>query len=311
MSRAKPERRGGRAAGVKLARAATALTCLYVLAGVLATACAVCTRRPPNHSSGIDLSRVNNWWILIGHSNAFDALDWRTRTRDAEMVILSDDPRIPVGELPPGTLRLGYLSVGEADRQNSDWPAIHNRPFLLDVDPNWPDNVRVDLRDPEWQRLLLGREVPHLLGRGFQGLMLDTIDVAPYLEQRDPARFAGMRRALIDWVAELRHRHPQIVLLANGTDALADVAPFVDGYVVEGLFATYDFGQRDYRPTTQNERAWKMAQIDRAQKVARRPVFTIEYASVGDVALGQWAATESADLGFHHYVTVKDINSLP
>ena len=45
--------------------------------------------------------------------------------------------------------------------------------------------------------------------------------------------------------------------------------------------------------------------------MARRPVFTIEYASVGDVALGQWAATESADHGFRPYVTVKDINSLP
>ena len=145
----------------------------------------------------------------------------------------------------------------------------------------------------------------------FRSLMLDTIDVAPYLEQRDPARFAGMRRAMVDLVDELRRDHPAIVLLANGTEALADVAPFVDGYVVEGLFATYDFGHRDYRPTTQNERSWKLAQIGRAQKVARRPVFTIEYASVGDVALGQWAATESADLGFRPYVTVKDINSLP
>ncbi len=311
MSAAKPERRGGRVAGTGLARAATALSLAGALAAVLAAACAVCTPRPSSHASGTDLSRISNWWILIGHSNAFDALDWRTRTRDAEMVILSDDPRIPVGELPPGTLRLGYLSVGEADRQRSDWPSIRDRPFLLDVDPNWPDNVRVDLRSPEWQGLLLDREVPHLLARGFQGLMLDTIDIAPFLEGRDPVRFAGARRALGAWLAELRRRHPTIVLLANGTEALADVAPFVDGYVVEGLFATYDFGQRDYRPTTENERAWKLAQIERAQAVARRPVFTIEYASVGDLALAQWAATESADHGFRPYVTVKDINSLP
>jgi uncharacterized protein (TIGR01370 family) len=298
--------RNGRAPAARLARAATVLA----IAGALATACAVCTRRAPSHATSTDLARVSRWWILIGHSNAFDALDWRRTTRNAEMVILSDDPRIPVGDLPAGTLRLGYLSVGEADRQRSDWPAIHNRPFLLDPDPNWPDNVRVDVRDPEWMGFL-DREVSHLLARGFQGLMLDTLDVAPYLEGRDPARFAGTRRAVVDWLVELRRRHPTIVLLANGTDALADAAPFVDGYVVEGLFATYDFGQRDYRATTQNERSWKLAQIERAQRVARRPVFTIEYASVGDVALGQWAATESADLGFRPYVTVKDINSLP
>ena len=81
--------------------------------------------------------------------------------------------------------------------------------------------------------------------------------------------------------------------------------------MVEGVFATYDFGHRDYRPTTEAERSWKLAQIERAQAVARRPVFTIEYASVGDVALGQWAATRIGRSGFRPYVTVKDINSLP
>ncbi len=303
MSRAQPERHGRRA----IAHAAAVLAC----ASVLATACAVCSRRTPNLPAGTDLSHVSRWWILIGHSNAADVIDWRRQTRGTDMVILSDDPRIPVGDLPPGTLRLGYLSVGEADRQQSYWPSVKNRPFLLEADPNWPDNVRVDLRDPEWGRLLLDKEVPRLLARGFQGLMLDTLDVAPYLEGRDPARFAGARRALHEWLRELRRRHPSIVLLANGSDALVDAAPFVDGYVVEGLFATYDFGYHDYRPTSEVERAWKLAQIASAQAVARRPVFTIEYASAGDYALGQWAAAESADRGFHPYVTVKDINTLP
>jgi endo-alpha-1,4-polygalactosaminidase (GH114 family) len=297
-------RRGDKASLV--ARAAAMLAC----AAVLTTACALCTRRP-NLASGVDLSLVNRWWILIGHSNAFDAIDWRNQTHSADMVVLSDDPRIPVSDLPPGTLRVGYLSVGEADRQQGYWAAVRGRPFLIEPDPNWPDNMRVDLRDAEWQRLLLDREVPRLLERGFQGLMLDTIDIAPYLENKDPVRFAGSRESLRAWLRELRRRHPGIVLLANGTDALVDAAPFVDGYVVEGMFATYDFGRRDYRPTTENERTWKMAQIDRAQAAARRPVFTIEYASVGDLALGQWAATESADHGFRPYVTVKDINSLP
>jgi len=298
---------GRRAADGAIARAAAVFAC----ASALAAACAVCSRRTPNLASGTDLSHVSRWWILIGHSNAADVIDWRRQTRGTDMVILSDDPRIPVHDLPPGTLRLGYLSVGEADRQQSYWTGIRDRPFLIEADPNWPDNVRVDLRDPEWQRLLLDREVPHLLARGFQGLMLDTIDVAPYLERRDPARFAGVRRALQDWLGELRRRHPSIVLVANGSDALVDAAPFVDGYVVEGLFATYDFGYRTYRQTTDAERTWKLAQIDRAQAVVRRPVFTIEYAAAGDYALGQWAAAQSADHGFHPYVTVKDINSLP
>jgi uncharacterized protein (TIGR01370 family) len=279
-------------------------------AGALAASCAV-SLPPPGEGRAADLSGITRWWILIGHSNALESIDWRLQARDTEMVILSDDPRLSIGDIPRGTLRLGYLSVGEADRQKTYWRAVQDRPFLVEANPNWPDNVRVDIRDAGWQRLLLEEEVPRLLARGFQGLMLDTIDTVPYLETKDPARFAGSREALRSWLSRLRRRHPEIVLLANGTEALADAAPFVDGYVVEGLFATYDFGRRDYRRTTLAERSWKLAQIARAQAAARHPVFSVEYASVGDAALAQWATSESAQLGFRPFVTVKDVNSLP
>jgi uncharacterized protein (TIGR01370 family) len=265
----------------------------------------------PSADSKARLSGVTRWWILIGRSNAFDAIDWRLPGRETEMVILNDDPGIVLGAIPPGTLRLAYLSVGEADRQKAYWASIRNRPFLVESDPNWPDNVRVDIRDRAWQRLLLEQEVPRLIGRGFQGLMLDTIDTISYLENKDPVRFAGSRKALRSWLSDVRRRYPDIVLLVNGSEALADAGPFVDGYVVEGVFATYDFGRRDYRATTPAERAWKLAQIERAQSAARRPVFAIEYASVGDIALARWATFESANRGFRPYVTVKDVNVLP
>src|SRR5262249_36542056 len=149
--------------------------------------------------------------------------------------------------------------------------------FLIEPDPDWPAISRVDLRDERWQRFLLEREVPRLLSLGFDGLMLDTIDTPPYLEDKDPARFAGSRRAVAAWLARLRERFPRAIVIANGTLALPDAAPYVDGFVVEGLFATYDFGRRVYRATTEEERRWKLGQIDRAQAIAARPVFTIEY----------------------------------
>jgi uncharacterized protein (TIGR01370 family) len=280
---------------------------IIACAGALAAACATSA----NGRAVADLSGVTRWWILIGHSNALESIDWRLQALRTEMVILSDDARIPLGDIPATTLRLGYLSVGEVDRQKSYWGAVHDRPFLIEPNPNWPGNIRVDIRDREWQRLLLDKEIPRLLGLGFQGLMLDTIDTAPYLETKDPARFAGSREALRAWLKRVRRRYPEIVLLANGTEALADVGPFVDGYVIEGVFATYDFGRRDYRRTTESERSWKLAQIERAQAVARRPVFAVEYASIGDIALAEWASGESADHGFRPFVTVKDLNSLP
>ena len=77
------------------------------------------------------------------------------------------------------------------------------------------------------------------------------------------------------------------------------------------MFATYDFGRRLYRETTAQERDWKLARIADAQAVARRPVFTIDYADVGDLALAQWAESEAALRGFKPYVGVRDLNTLP
>lgn len=264
-------------------------------------------------SPGADgkLKDVRRWWILIGSSPALDAIDWRNQARDAQMVVLSGDPRIPLADLPRQTIRLGYLSVGEADPRRDYWNEVRGAPFLVEPDPSWPDNVRVDVRDPRWQGVLLDQEIPRLLAMGFDGLMLDTIDTAPYLEAKDRVRFAGMRAALRDLLGAIRQRFPKAPLVANGTEALVDAAPFVDGFVIEGVFATYDFGRRLYRETTPDERTWKLTQIDQALAVARRPVFTIEYADVGDAALSAWAAAQSEHRGFRPYVTVKDLNMLP
>jgi uncharacterized protein (TIGR01370 family) len=260
--------------------------------------------------TGKDLSHVERWWILIGASYAVESIDWKRPPRDTQLVVLAGDPRLPLRDLPRDTIRLGYLSVGETNRQEHE-RGQRDPSLLIEPNPDWPDVLRVDLRDPRWQDRLLAEEVPRLLGLGFDGLMLDAIDIAPYLEQKDPARFAGSREALRSWLGALRTRFPRAIVVANGTVALPDAAPFVDGYVVEGVFATYDFSRRLYRATTDEERAWKLAQIDRAMAIAPRPVFTIEYADVGDFALAQWAEGEAARRGFRPYVGVKDLNALP
>jgi uncharacterized protein (TIGR01370 family) len=276
-----------------------------------ASSCAICSRSLPR-VSGVNLATVGRWWILIGHSNGLDTVDWGHYGRQADLVVLSDDPRIPLGALPAETLRLGYLSVGEINAESrASRPPARDVSFLVEANPDWPGTVRVDIRDRGWRESLLTDEAPRLLRRGFQGFMLDTLDTAAYLEAKDPARFAGSRQALRDWLAALRDRFPHAILLANGTQSLTDAALYVDGYVVEGLFATYDPARHVYRPTTDSERAWKLAQIAAALDIAQHPVFTIEYADAADPTLGEWAAAESTARGFKPYVTVREINSLP
>jgi polysaccharide biosynthesis protein PelA len=279
-------------------------------AGLLAMSIVACMPPRPPVNPG-DLARVERWWIVIGASPVLESLDWRHYARDAQMVVLSTDPRIPINQFPESTIRLAYISVAETDTRWPNWPALQNQPFIVEANPDWPANVRVDIRDQRWQDRLLREDIPPLIARGFDGVMLDTIDTAPYLERKDPARFAGSRQALRDWARRLRERFPRAVIIANGGEALVDVAPFVDGFVVEGVFSIYDAGRKTYRATTDAERTWKLGAIARARAVAPRPVFTIEYADVGDVALSHWAQDESIRHGFRPYVGVRDLNTAP
>jgi polysaccharide biosynthesis protein PelA len=275
----------------------------------LAFSCHSCLHAPPSKST--DLAHVRRWWILIGTSPTLEGVDWRQAARDTQMIVLGGDPQIPPASFPQDVVRLGYLSVGEADPRRPYWNEVRAAPFLVEPDPAWPENVRVDVRDPRWREVLLGQEIPRLLAQGFDGLMLDTIDTAPYLESKDPVRFAGSRQALRELVKAIRARFPGAPVLANGIAGLPDVASAVDGFVVEGVFATYDFGRRLYRETTGPEREWKLARIAEAEAIARRPVFTIDYADVGDVVLARWAESEAAERGFKPYVGVRDLNTLP
>ena len=74
-----------------------------------------------------------------------EALDWRHYARDAQMVVLSGDPRISIDDLPRATIRLAYVSVGEADPRRPYWQEVRGQPFLVEPNPEWPGMNRLSL----------------------------------------------------------------------------------------------------------------------------------------------------------------------
>lgn len=293
-----------------MSRIAAVFVSAVVAGAICALGCATMGRPAGGWPATRDLTHVKNWWILIGHNAEVASVNWRQQSIGADLVILNGDPHIPLADIPRDTVRIGYLSIGEADARRGYWSTVRDQSFLVEPNPNWPENMRVDVRDKRWQEVILSEEAPRLIKLGFQGFMLDTLDTAPYLEARDPAAFAGSRQALRELLRLLRSQFPHAVFVANATEALSDAAPFVDGYLVEGLFATYDFQTSEYRATNDEERSWKLLQIQRALAVAQRPVFSIEYAA-GERDLAFWAVAEANRRGVRPYVAAKDLNLLP
>ncbi|MBI5208775.1 MAG: endo alpha-1,4 polygalactosaminidase [Elusimicrobia bacterium] len=141
--------------------------------------------------------------------------------------------------LPPasGPVRLAYVSAGEAHESRWWWASASSRSFIVEPNPGWPGAHRVDLRSDEWRKLLLDQVVPAALAKGYQGVMLDTIDTAGYLESKDKARFAGSVDAAVDLVRRLREDSPGAAILVNNALPLLErIGPMIDGVVVEDLY---------------------------------------------------------------------------
>ncbi len=146
-----------------------------------------------------------------------------------------------------GKILLGYLSLGEIAVYRPDYAVAEAAGVLLDRNPRWPDSSLVDLRRPEWTRLLTHRRIPAILASGFDGLFLDTLDNAAYLEQRDPSRFAGMTAAAIALVREIRRLYPDTLLMMNRAFELLPVLETeIDLVLGESVLTDYDFETKRY-----------------------------------------------------------------
>lgn len=210
-----------------------------------------------------------------------------------------------------GTATFGYLSAGEAERNRAYFPAIPQR-LLLDENPNWPGSFYADVRRPEWRALILDRLLPELLARGFQGVFLDTLDNPPFLEARDPRRFAGMTAAAAELVRAIRARHPNLPIMLNRAYELhAAAGAAVDIVLAESLLGGYDFARRAYVPVDAEGVRWGMARIGELQRAHPRVrVFTLDYWDPADIAgIRRLYATQRRH-GFVPYVATIDLHRL-
>jgi uncharacterized protein (TIGR01370 family) len=213
----------------------------------------------------------------------------------AQMVILDPDHHPPFTSYPAGCLRIASLSAGEAEDRRSYWARISSAPYLMEQAKETEGNVRVDFRNVDWQRLLLQEEIPRALAAGFQGLMLDKLDSIP----------EDSREAFKNWLAYLRKTYPDLILLANGSDALETTAPYVNGYVTEDIFTTWDPASRRVRPTTAEERDERLDELGNALAAKNLPVYDLEEAESRTSELAQRTVKESKKHGFRPFLKIR------
>lgn len=203
-----------------------------------------------------------------------------------------------------GSRVCGYVSVGEirsTDRFFAYLPAT----ALLSENADWPGTFRVDVRNPAWKALLLRRIIPDIVERGFTGLLLDTLDTPPYLEQTEPERFRGMAQAAIDIVLAIRQAFPQLWLGVNrGYAILLAVARHVDFVVAESLLTRPDRNTDiGYRWNDEQQVGWQLRFLTALrQDRPSIPVLSLDYWDPADMTTIQDIYRRERLLGNYPYV---------
>ncbi len=265
-----------------------------------------------NRSSSLrsKLSRVQKWFILLDYDPSRDT----TRTDEIlkfDMAVLDADAHPSLEVLRKKILLIGYVSVGEAEAYRFYWEKIKNAPWLLAENPDWKEGFRVDVRDPAWQALILDEVIPRIIAQGFDGVMLDTLDTADYLEETSPEKFKGARGAVTDLVRQIRRKYPGLLLISNnGFSVLEEIAPFLNGMLAEDIYRMPDFEKGGYKEVPEEDRRYKVRILRRIQAERKLPVFNIDYAAEGDRETVRECIREARTLGFKPYIAEKNLSKI-
>ena len=204
-----------------------------------------------------------------------------------------------------------YVSLGE---MRTDHPlfAQLDPDALLPANPDWPGTRRIDVRRASWRSLVLEREIPALLERGFDGLMFDTLDTPPYLEQLDAVRFRGMREAAIDLVRSIRTRWPDLLLIMNrGYALLPDVDAHIDAIVAESLLSSADQRTGSFVWVGDREVEAQLALLAAAKTRARPlPIFSLDYWDPSDRKSIAEIYLRERKLGHNPYVATRLLDEI-
>lgn len=196
-----------------------------------------------------------------------------------------------VGDLSPedkkNRLCIGYMSIGEVEHYRWFYPDVKDRPWVLDVNPDWPESRLVDPRSAEWRDLVVNAIAAAIVNAGYDGFLLDNVDTAEELLRRDPGRYQGAAEATAEILRALRAAYPDKVIVANGGLSVVPLASgSVDAMMYEGTVSTWKSeadGSIGYGRISPRDSEWLRPRLLRIRS-AGLPVLALEYADPSDPA---------------------------
>ncbi|MGC9259961.1 MAG: hypothetical protein ACP5I8_07790 [Phycisphaerae bacterium] len=215
-----------------------------------------------------------------------------------------------------GVVTLGYLSVGESTgllRGDGQGPGGYaswyfnggnGRPL---EDTQW-HSFPVNCGNPAWRERILRHAAWLINQRGFEGLFLDT--AYTYYAHRH----TGDRIGTITLIRELRTRFPAAPIVVNEPVALPQIAPWIDGVVLESFTLGHLSNNTTYivrSPAALNE-SLTVLRNRIAPVIRKHPLrlLAIDYALPYQKGRMRMAADRAATLGLLDAICPIDFNKI-
>lgn len=213
-----------------------------------------------------------------------------------------------------GRICVGYMSVGEAERNRWFYPDIKDKAWVLDANPDWPDSRLVDMRSPEWRELIVDSVASAIMEAGYDGFILDNVDTAEALLRRDPELYVGADDAMVELIRDLHATYPEAVIIANGGLSIVPrVAEALDAMMYEGTVSTWkenDDGTYSYGEITPQQKTWLRPRLRRV-KAAGLPILSLEYADPDNAAEQKAVWDEVKKSGNNPFISVRELDVFP
>lgn len=261
----------------------------------------------PLHASGQEVKESFRWTVYYDNKEPEEAF------KDFDILVFDGEEHPPLFQLlDQGKQPLGYLSLCECKSIDPFFPELKKQGLLVQENANWSGSYIMDVRGLSWNKRILENLIPRILHHGFEGIFIDTVDNAGYLENKDPKKYAGMRKSAINIIKSIRHHYPHIVIMLNrGYDILEEVAPYVDIVLGESVYTDYNFKKKEYFINEESLFQQQVQTLKKAQTInPNLKVFTLDYWPEDDWKGIVKIYAKQRENGFHPYVSTINLNKV-
>ena len=259
-----------------------------------------------NFKSSFATQKINNWVCNYSDSTAVEEIT------KFDLAVLDADAHPNLSQLKKSnTILIGYVSLAEVGNYRWFWPEIANKDWVLDKNPNWGGHM-IDVRDKEWHELLVNKIIPKILSDGFDGIFLDTIDTAEYLEKYHPEKKrAGSLKGMTQLIKKIRKKFPEIYIIANRGFAILDnIGRDIDGVVAESIFTSFDFQNNRMRLLDAAEYEPKLTKLLTLKKKYNLKIFTLDYVTPAQSDKVRHIIAFSRKRDFVPYISTPKLNKI-